>query len=108
MDTQHINRELLKWSEDVIKDVTPILKKYKLDFYPFQSKLNIKSNILIIGLNPASNGYDGTQELHEVEPQLNISSTKIFEGNKEYENDKYNWRIYQNLMKISFFKKFIG
>lgn len=57
-----MNTELNVWADKVKNSAKPILEKYKLDFYPFQAKLNLKSNVLIIGLNPASqDGYDGTK-----------------------------------------------
>lgn len=99
-----MNSELAKWGNKVIKDCSPILQKYKLDFYPFQAQLDEKSDTLIIGLNPASNGYDGTAETYNEPHQLQLSIQKIFDGNSEYIREKENWKIYQNLMKIKFFK----
>lgn len=99
-----MNSELAKWGNKVIKDCIPILQKYKLDFYPFQAQFNEKYNTLIIGLNPASNGYDGTTEIYNKPNEPMLSIEKIFDGNLEYVKDKESWKIYQNLMKIDFFK----
>ncbi|MDM1551632.1 hypothetical protein [Empedobacter falsenii] len=99
-----MNSELTKWGNRVIKDSTPILQKYKLDFYPFQAQFKIKSEILIVGLNPASDGYDGTKELHKENYKVELSIDKIFEGNKAYNDNHNEWRIFQNLKKIDFFK----
>lgn len=100
----NMNSELAKWGNKVIKDCTPILQKYKIDFYPFQAKFNEISNTLIIGLNPASNGYDGTIETYNEPNEFQLSIEKIFDGNLEYVKNKESWKIYQNLMKIDFFK----
>lgn len=99
-----MNKELQQWAEIVINDCTPILQKYKLDFYPFQSQLIEKSETLIIGLNPGSYGYDGTKEIQSESYKFTLSIEKIFDGNSEYIKQKDNWKIYQNLMKIPFFK----
>lgn len=99
-----MNKELQNWAEKVIVDCSPILQKYKLDFYPFQSKLNESLDILIIGLNPGSNSYDGTDKLNDSTDNLSLTIEQIFDGNSEYNSNKESWKIYQNLMKIDFVK----
>lgn len=103
-----MNKELNNWAEKVIADCTPILEKYKLGFYPFQAKFNKKLDILIIGLNPGSNRYDGTKEIYNEPKEVNLSIEEIFSGNSVYNEDKGNWKIYQNLMKIDFIKNLSG
>lgn len=45
------------------------------------------------------------QKFLNTEPQeIELTNEKIFQGNPEYNNNKNTWRIYQNLMKIDFFK----
>ncbi len=50
----------------------------------------MKSNVLIIGLNPASqDGYDGTKVLNTEPQEIELTNEKIFQGNPEYNNNKY-------------------
>lgn len=98
-----MNTELKNWAEKVIEDVTPILEKYKIDFYPFQDTYKADSEILVIGLNPASDGYDGTKEVYENRNKIDLSIEQIFNGNSAFTKNKNEWKIYKNLMKISFF-----
>lgn len=104
-----MNTKLKNWAEEVVLKCNPIAKENNLEYYPFQSPINEnKTDILIVGVNPRSNGNHKSQsenpkwEFENGKMQLN----RLLKGNPYFRNDT-SWRFFYNLRQIGFLKEVI-
>ncbi|NLN34186.1 MAG: hypothetical protein GX159_11415 [Flavobacteriaceae bacterium] len=106
METKEFEIRLNNWAEKIIDYCTPISQCQNLEYYPLQSPVNIKkTEVLIVGVNPRSNGNHYSQNQNEkwqfVKGKMTIS--RLLGGNPYFLNDN-NWRFFNNLKQIDFLK----
>ena len=105
-----MNKKLQKWAESIVDYCNPIAMKYNLEYYPFQSPINEKTtDILIIGVNPRSNGNYLSQNENEKWEFTNgkMKTDRLLNGNP-YFSESSSWRFFNNLKQIPFLKEIIS
>lgn len=89
-----MNKILKEKLEDFIKNIEPKIKKIDgPDYYVAQSQLEINSDLLIVGINPA-----GDKKLSEADFSAKSPSNLVQSGNQYLLNPK--WHISKRLNKI--------
>ncbi len=97
--------KLNKWAEEVISYCNPIAKKNNLEYYPFQSPINVENTeILIVGVNPRG---VGDYKCQSTNPKWGFKNgimpvERLINGNPYYDKDNL-WQFLNNLKQIKFF-----
>lgn len=110
MENSEFKQELQEWANQIIDYCSPIAEKQNLEYYPLQSPLNVENtDVLIIGINPRSNGNHKTQSENPLweytEGKMPVE--RLLKGNPYFSLSNNDWRFFNNLKQIDFLKEII-
>ena len=100
--------ELQQWASEVIEKITPIAEEINLAYYPLQSEAKMNPELLIIGLNPGSQGEykeQKTKDKWEFKDGK-MSTERLLKGNPTYA-EKDTWPIFKGMKNIAFIRESI-
>ena len=98
--------ELQQWAAEVIEKITPIAEEINLAYYPLQSEAKMNPELLIIGLNPGSQGEykeQRTKDKWEFKDGK-MTTERLLKGNP-FIAEKEEWKIFRGLNKIPFIRQ---
>jgi len=98
--------ELQQWAAEVIEKITPIAEEINLAYYPLQSEAKMNPELLIIGLNPGSQGEykeQKTKDKWEFKDGK-MTTERLLKGNP-FIDEKDEWKIFRGLNRIPFIKQ---
>ena len=98
--------ELEQWAAKVIEKITPIAEEINLAYYPLQTEAKMNPELLIIGLNPGSEGkYEEQKTKDEWEfKDGKMTIERLLKGNP-FIDEKDEWKIFRGLNRIPFIKQ---
>ena len=98
--------ELEQWAAKVIEKITPIAEEINLAYYPLQTEAKINPELLIIGLNPGSEGkYEEQMTKDKWEfKDSKMTIERLLKGNP-FIDEKDEWKIFRGLNRIPFIKQ---
>ena len=98
--------ELEQWAAEVIEKITPIAEEINLAYYPLQSEAKMNPELLIIGLNPGSQGEYKEQKTNDKWEFKDgkMTTERLLKGNP-FIDEKDEWKIFRGLNRISFIKQ---
>ena len=98
--------ELEQWAAEVIEKITPSAEQIDLAYYPLQTEAKMNPELLIIGLNPGSEGKYNEQKTNDKwefkDGKMTIE--RLLKGNPFIE-EKEEWKIFRGLNRIPFIKQ---
>ena len=100
--------ELEQWAAEVIEKITPIAEEINLAYYPLQSEAKMNPELLIIGLNPGSQGEYKEQKTKDKWEFKDGKMTveRLLKGNPCY-SEKDTWNVIEGIENTDFIKKAI-
>ena len=100
--------ELEQWAAEVIEKITPIAEQIDLAYYPLQTEAKMNPELLIIGLNPGSEGEYNEQKTKDKwefkDGKMTIE--RLLKGNPFIEGKK-TWSVIEGIENIDFVKRSI-
>jgi len=100
--------ELQQWATEVIEKITPIAEEINLAYYPLQSEAKMNPELLIIGLNPGSQGEYKEQKINDKWEFKDgkMTTERLLKGNPTYA-EKDTWPIFKGMKNIAFIRESI-
>lgn len=100
--------ELQQWAAEVIEKITPIAEEINLAYYPLQSEAKMNPELLIIGLNPGSQGEYKEQKTNDKWEFKDgkMTTERLLKGNPTYA-EKDTWPIFKGMKNIAFIRESI-
>nr|WP_315135997.1 uracil-DNA glycosylase family protein [uncultured Capnocytophaga sp.] len=98
--------ELEQWAAEVIEKITPIAEQIDLAYYPLQTEAKMNPELLIIGLNPGSEGKYNEQKTKDKWEFKDgkMTTERLLKGNP-FIDEKEEWKIFRGLNRIPFIKQ---
>lgn len=102
-----MNENLRAWAQKTIDTITPFAEEINVDFYPLQSPMLEKPQVLILGLNPAGgHTYISQKETWKFEGDQ-MSVDQLLRGNPTFELENNTWSYIKGLRKFSFIRELL-
>lgn len=106
-NTINMNENLRAWAQKVIDSITPIAEKFDTDFYPLQSPMLEKPQVLILGLNPGGGYTYNSQKVNWKFEGDRMSVDQLLRGNPTFESESNTWSYIKGLKKFSFIRELL-